>query len=228
MDVIDLTDPPVRVRISRNSRARRFTLRLDTRGDGAVLTVPPGVPDRESRAFVSRNADWLRRALAKQPDLIDVADGAVLPVAGVPIQVHVLAGRRRAPCLQDDRLILQGAGDEGRRIAAWLKLRARDALHPAATKYAAQLGRKVARLALRDTKSRWGSCSTTGTLSFSWRLAMAPAEVLDYVAAHEAAHLVEMNHAPAFWSLVSRLCPDWRVHRDWLGSHGRDLHRYRF
>lgn len=228
MDCIDLKDPPVRVRISRNARARRFTLRLDSRGDGAVLTVPPGVPDRESQAFVTRHANWLRRALSKQPDLVFVGDGSVLPVAGIQVQVVVRPGRRRPPVLQEDRLILQGAGSEGQRIAAWLKLRARDAVQPAATDYAVQLGRQVKRVALRDTRSRWGSCSTTGTLSFSWRLAMAPPQVLDYVAAHEAAHLVEMNHSPAYWAVVERIFPGWQVQRNWLRQHGRDLHRYRF
>lgn len=228
MDSIDLEDPPVRVRIIKNARARRFTLRLDSRGDGAVLTVPPGVPHRDSQAFVSRNADWLRRALSKQPDLVFVSDGSVVPVDGMPVRVEVFPGRRRPPVLDGERLILQGAGAEGPRIAAWLKLRARDALQPAAHAYARQLGRHVDRVALRDTRSRWGSCSTRGTLSFSWRLAMAPPAVQNYVAAHEAAHLVEMNHSAAYWAVVERIYPGWQVQRHWLHRHGRDLHRYRF
>lgn len=227
MEFIDLADPEIRVRIARTTRARRFTLRLET-GGGAVLTTPPHVPNAECRAFVLRNAGWLRKTLAKQPTPIIVGHGTSLPVAGVMTPVVVLQGRRRAPALQAGALVLQGSGAEGRRVAQWLKLAARDALQPAVTRYAGMLGRSVKRVALRDTKSRWGSCSTTGTVSFSWRLAMAPPEVQDYVAAHEAAHLVEMNHSPDYWALVDRLMPDWKAHRAWLKREGRTLHRYRF
>lgn len=228
MDMIELTDPPVRVRISRNPRARRFTLRLESAGKGAVLTVPPGVPDRESRAFLDRHANWLRRALDRQPQAIWVDEGTVLPIAGVQTQVVRETGRRGAPRLQDGKLVLCGKGAIGPRVGQWLKLRARDALQPTVNAYAEQLGKRMKRIALRDTKSRWGSCSTSGTISFSWRLAMAPPQILDYVAAHEAAHLVEMNHSPAYWNVVTRLMPDWDRHRSWLRQHGRELHRYRF
>lgn len=227
MEFIDLADPEVRVRVARSPRARRFTLRLET-GGGAVLTTPPHVPGPECEAFVRSHTGWLRKALAHQPPPVTVTHGVTLPVAGVPTPVAVLPGKRRAPSLQAGTLVLQGAGAEGKRIAQWLKLRARDALQPAVHRYAGELGRSVTRVALRDTKSRWGSCSTTGTVSFSWRLAMAPPEVLEYVAAHEAAHLAEMNHSPAYWALVDRLMPDWKRRRDWLKREGRGLHRYRF
>jgi len=226
MDEIELTDPPIRVTLRRNRRARRFTLRMDVTGLGATLTVPDGVPVAETRSFLHRHTDWLRRAMERQPEAVSVADGAVLPVAGVPCRIALRPGPRRAPHLDDGRLIVQGPGAPGPRLAAWLKARARDTLAPAA--HAATLDRRIARIALRDTRSRWGSCSTSGTVSFSWRLAMAPPEVLDYVAAHEAAHLVEMNHGPAFWALVSQLCPAHQRQRAWLRREGRDLHRYRF
>ena len=227
MEAIRLTDPDVCVRIVRSSRARRFTLRLEAAGSGAVLTVPPFVPQCDIRSFLDRHAGWLRRAMARQPARVVVQDGAHLPVAGQMVRIEALPGRK-APHLDGDVLRVGRSGAVGKRVAAWLKLRARDALQPAASAYAAQLGRQVARLALRDTRSRWGSCSTTGTLSFSWRLAMAPPDVLDYVAAHEAAHLVQMNHSPAYWALVARLKPGWKAQRDWLRRHGRDLHAYRF
>lgn len=228
MDAIDLSDPQCRVRLVRNPRARRFTLRLSSDGDGAVLTHPPGVPLAESRAFLLRHAGWLRRALAKQPSMIEIAHGAQLPVDGVLRRVEVQEGPRRAPMLNDDVLLLKGQAATGPRVSQWLKLRARDRLEPAVRGYAAALGKTVGKVTLRDTRSRWGSCSTSGTLSFSWRLAMAPPEIQDYVAAHEAAHMVEMNHSPAYWALVDQLMPGWRPHRNWLRKHGRDLHRYRF
>src|SRR5690606_4279045 len=111
---------------------------------------------------------------------------------------------------------------------AFLKTVARDRLATASDRYAVALGRPYGRLTLRDTRSRWGSCSAAGDLMYSWRLVMAPAEVLDYVAAHEVAHLAEMNHSPAFWDVVARLCPDYRRHRTWLRANGGALHRVRF
>ncbi|MEM1161801.1 MAG: SprT family zinc-dependent metalloprotease [Pseudomonadota bacterium] len=228
MSTIDLKDPPCRVTLIRNKRARRFTLRLDPGGDGAILTQPPGVPEAESRAFLVRQADWLRKALDKQGPKVIVRAGARVLVDGNYLRIVERAGPRRPPVIEGSDLVLQGAGAEGPRVATWLKLRARDAVQPAARGYARRLGRRIERISLRDTRSRWGSCSSTGTLSFSWRLAMAPPAVLDYVAAHEAAHLVEMNHSARFWDLCEKLCPGWKTHRDWLKTHGRSLHRYDF
>ena len=228
MTEILLDTPPCRVRVLRNKRARRFTLRLDPGGDGAILTVPQTARDRAWRDFLHQHTDWLARALARQPDRVCVTDGAEVPIGGVPHRIELCQGRRRAAVQEEGRLILTGSGAEGPRVAAFLRLRARDLIEPAVRAYARRVGRRVERIALRDTRSRWGSCSTTGTLSFSWRLAMAPDAVLDYVAAHEAAHLAEMNHSPRYWKIVNDLVPGWQAHRDWLKSHGRVLHLYDF
>jgi hypothetical protein len=230
--IINLDDPDISVRLRVSARARRFTLRLEPNGDGAVLTLPPRVPVAEARMFLVRQSDWLIRALARQPGRVAVGDGVRLPVAGSQVEIQVINGPRRAPRLEDGRLILSGSAargvQAGARVAAFLKSRARDALVPAVRHYAGLLGRQAAAVTLRDTRSRWGSCTAEGRLSFSWRLAMAPAEVLDYVAAHEAAHLLEMNHGPSYWAVVERIMPDYRRHRAWLKSEGRRLHRFQF
>jgi predicted metal-dependent hydrolase len=127
-----------------------------------------------------------------------------------------------------DVLMLPERAPTGPRVQAYLRAQARDRLAQACNHYATLLGRPYRRLTLRDTRSRWGSCSTQGDLMFSWRLIMAPPAVLDYVAAHEVAHLAEMNHSPAFWAVVARLCPDYAAHRHWLRDHGDTLHRVRF
>lgn len=228
MTEILLADPPCRVVVQKNARARRFILRLDPGGDGAILTVPARVPEHEWRSFLQRHTGWLANAMARRPARVTVGHGTELPVGGAQVRIEVLDGRRRAARLDGGQLLLQGSGSEGPRVAAWLKLRARDLIEPAARMHARRVGRQIERISLRDTRSRWGSCSTTGTLSFSWRLAMAPDAVADYVAAHEAAHLVEMNHSPRFWRIVGDLVPDWKVHRDWLKAHGRALHRFDF
>lgn len=227
MTDILLEDPPCRVRVNVNKRARRFTLRLEADG-GAVITVPPRVPMTETRMFLLRHADWLRNALAKRPGPVVMQDGALLPIDGMECTVRVTSGKRKAPVLEGCELIVQGEGLTGPRVAAWLKLRARDRLQPAARNYARKLGRQINTISLRDTTSRWGSCSSRGNLSFSWRLAMAPPEVQDYVAAHEAAHLVQMNHSDRYWAVLASIMPDYAARRDWLRKQGRDLHAYRF
>jgi hypothetical protein len=230
--VVTLDNPDISVRLRVSRQARRFTLRLEPAGDGAVLTLPPGVPRAEARMFLMRQSDWLVRALARQPGRVVVGDGTSLPVAGDAVEIHMIEGPRRAPRLEDGRLILSGPAARGvpagPRVAAFLKSRARDALVPAARHYCGLLGRQPAAVTLRDTRSRWGSCTAQGRLSFSWRLAMAPPEVLDYVAAHEAAHLLEMNHGPRYWAVLERIMPDYHPRRAWLKSEGRKLHGFQF
>lgn len=227
MNQVLLDDPPCCVKVSINARARRFTLRLNAEGD-AILTVPPGIPKRDIRDFLNRYSGWLARALEKQPQRIFICDGIELPVDGTLRTVRITKGRRKAPFLDGSQLTITGDGQSGPRIAAWLKLRARDRLQPAARAYARKLGRRINAISLRDTTSRWGSCSSRGNLSFSWRLAMAPVEIQDYVAAHEAAHLVEMNHSQKYWAALASIMPDYAERRAWLKREGRALHAYRF
>lgn len=113
-----------------------------------------------------------------------------------------------------------------RRVKDWLKREARSDLDEAVSRYGKALRVRPRRISLRDQSSRWGSCSASGTLSFSWRLVLAPAFVLDYVAAHEVAHMREMNHGAKFWTHVDRVCPHMEEAREWLRIHGPDLHRY--
>jgi predicted metal-dependent hydrolase len=144
-------------------------------------------------------------------------------------QCEVRQGGGRAVRLQGAVLEVPGAVDAmAGRLRGWLRAQARDRLAEASDRYAQKLGRRYDRITLRDTRSRWGSCTHDGGLMYSWRLIMAPPEVLDYVAAHEVAHLAEMNHSPAFWAVVERLYGDWRAPRRWLHQDGKRLHLYRF
>lgn len=218
----------VAVRLRVLARARRLTLRLDPEGAGAILTLPPGVTRPEAGAFLVRHSDWLRAAVRAQPQRCLVEPGSDLPVGG---RLHrIVTGPRglRAPRLAGDHVEVPCHRSAGASLAAWLKHRARGAIAPEAERQAARLGKSIAAIAFRDTRSRWGSCSSSRRLSFSWRLAMAPPEIQAYVAAHEAAHLVEMNHSARYWAVLERLMPDYRRHRDWLRREGRELHRYRF
>jgi predicted metal-dependent hydrolase len=226
-EVIRLDDPAVLVRLHRSARARRFTLSL-REGREAHLTAPAHAPHAETVRFLDRHRSWLREALARVPQGVAVGPGAVVPVGGVPLRLETGPSGLRAPRIEGESLLLPPGRCAATVTAAFLTLRAQGALVPAVQRAAARLGRPVGRISFRDTRSRWGSCTSQGDLMFSWRLAMAPTAVQDYVAVHEAAHLVEMNHGPRFWALVAEMRPDWRVQRAWLRREGPGLHRFRF
>ncbi len=221
-------DPPIALDIKPSARARRLSLRV-SRLDGRVtLTLPHGASRRHALAFVEDKADWIRRHLADRPDAEVPMPGRSLPVHGTDHaivtgpgrSVHLAAGEIVVPHRDPDRTPA--------RLMAFLKLEARAALAEAVDRHTATLAVSPAKLTLRDTRSRWGSCSARGDLMFSWRLVMAPRDVLDYVAAHEVAHLVEMNHSRAFWNTVARTCPGFEAPRRWLRQNAETLHRFRF
>lgn len=221
--------PPVEVHLKRSARARRFSLRI-SRLDGKVtLSMPLRAREGEALAFLRGQEGWLRETLATMPDsaVQPIGIGSRILVEGRELLLAPGAGRSIR--VEGEMLLVPGdPAAAGARVAAWAKVLARDRLAKASTHYAGLVGRSYSSLALRDTRSRWGSCSPEGRLMYSWRLILAPPLVLDYVAAHEVAHLVEMNHSPAYWAVVSRICPGWQAHRAWLHEHGQALHRLRF
>lgn len=217
--------PPVPVVLRRSGRARRISLRVSQLDGRVTLTLPPGVPEDEALAFAASKSDWVRGHLHGRAGDVMVAPGACLPVEGCTRQVEAIPGRKVR--LETDRLLLP-ADRPGPRAQAFLKELARDRLAAASDRHAARLGLPYSRLTLRDTRSRWGSCSSRGALMYSWRLILAPPEILDYVAAHEVAHLKEMNHSAAFWAVVTRLYGPSDDARHWLRNAGAELHRYRF
>lgn len=214
--------PDVELTLRRSAAARRFSLRV-SRLDGRVtLTVPRHARESEALAFVHEKADWLRGILARATPPLRVALGMVLPFQGQ--NLTIVPGSVRAPRIEGATLVVPpDPGRVGARVEAFVKLAARQRLHAASDHYAALLGRRYSRLTLRDTRSRWGSCAHDGALMYNWRLILAPDGVLDYVAAHEVAHLAEMNHSPAFWAVVERLRPGHAPERAWLKRHGSGL-----
>lgn len=219
--------PPVALTLRHSPRARRISLRVSGIDGRVTLCVPRGVTEADALDFAQSREEWLRTQLARQPEHVRIAPGLEVPVEGRLMRIAPVSGR--AVTLGRDTIGVPGpAGRTATRLEAWLKARARDRLSAASDRYAAQLGRRYSRITLRDTRSRWGSCSSNAALSYSWRLIMAPPEVLDYVAAHEVAHLSEMNHSPAFWAVVTRLFPAHDTPRKWLRREGVALHRYRF
>ena len=213
------------INLRQSARARRLSLRVSSLDGRVTLTVPAGVGTREAQRFADEKADWILGVLERQHAPVPVVSGVQIPVEGVARQIVPGAGRsaRLLP-----GTIAAPADRAGPAVAALLKALARSRLVDAVDAHAGRIGRGFGRVTLRDTRSRWGSCSCQGNLMFSWRLILAPTDVLDYVAAHEVAHLRHMNHSPAFWRLVAELCPGYETPRAWLRREGAGLHRYRF
>lgn len=216
-------EPPVEIRLRVSARARRITLRVSALDGRVTLTCPAAVPEREAMSFAASKAGWIHAQIAGRAAARRPAIGGTIPVSG---HAHeIVAG---APAMEGGRLRVRPDRAAGPQVALLLKRAARDRLARAVALHAGALDVSVGRTTLRDTRSRWGSCNHRGDLMFSWRLVMAPPEVLDYVAAHEVAHRRRMDHSPAYWQICESLCPDWRTHRDWLRAHGADLHAWRF
>jgi len=213
--------PGLRVAVVRSTRARRLSLRVGRR-DGAVrLTLPKRVPLGEARAFVAQQADWIARNVAQVPPRMPVEMGAALPLLGRHVPIR--PGPGRVARYTGDEIRVPNDSNVAARVQTLLKTMARTHLVAEAQGYAAQIDRLPGKITLRDTRSRWGSCTSRGDLMFSWRLIMAPPEVLSYVAAHEVAHLVHMDHSPRFWAQVGALMPSYAQHRDWFKTHGAGL-----
>jgi predicted metal-dependent hydrolase len=223
MPVDDVT---VAVTVKRSFRSRRMRIRIHPRY-GVVLSLPIGIPLDTGMAFMEREKDWVLDRLDSLPAQIPFADGAEIPVLGVPRLLRHRPEARGAVWIENDEIHVAGEPQHvSRRVRDWLRLRARSEFEQRVFPLAERIGVRPKRISLRDTISRWGSCSASGSLSFSWRLVMAPEFVLDYVSAHEVAHLRVHDHSERFWDLVDTLCTEKDRARLWLKRYGGGLHRY--
>lgn len=219
--------------IHENARATRLTLRIEPGARSLRMSVPKGIAQEEIDLFLRRHEGWLANRISRLPPPSGLAEGGEIPIAGIPHRIRRTGKPRditEIAHMNGEAVILVGGAPEhlGRRLAEYLKKRARGELEAAVARHAAEIGKPVAGIKVRDTKSRWGSCTSKGRLSFSWRIAMAPEFVMDYLAAHEVAHLAEMNHGPRFWALCKALCPDTDRAKTWLKRNGSSLHAFDF
>jgi predicted metal-dependent hydrolase len=224
----------VPVEVRRHAGARRLTLRVSKTRRAVVVTVPSGCRLDEADKFLRTNIDWVRERLGRVPEPVPLADGATIPLRGRLYRIS-FTGAGRATTVVSERVCADGSArlevagrieHAARRLKDWLMAQARKDLDERVRWHAAELDARVRHIGLRDQTTRWGSCSANGYLSFSWRLILAPAYVLDYVAAHEVAHLLEMNHGARFWKIVARSVPRLEEAKHWLRHEGTDLHRY--
>ena len=236
--------------LRRSTRARRFSLQVSEARRGAILTMPVYSSFADADEFLSRHLDWLKERVAGLSEPVPFTHGAIIPLRGFAYMLRFAGSVRRRgvvwieaaedtkaapawpqaarlPLRRLPRLIVAGEPEHApRRLLDWLKRQAHRDLRARVAVHANRLDLTPARIFVRDQTTRWGSCSTTGALSFSWRLVLAPPFVLDYLAAHEVAHLAHMNHGPRFWGMVERIIPRHDEARTWLRKHGASLHRY--
>lgn len=226
-------DTIIRIAVKRDPRARRFSLRVSAATREVTLTMPRRGSVKFATEFAKRHSTWLAERVGKFSDLVNCVPGAVIPLRGEP---HVITHRAEARGTvwveraldEEPQIIVAGRVEHTqRRVMDFLKREARRDLDEAVLRHTQKLGVAARRIVLKDTTSRWGSCSISGTLNFSWRLILAPSFVLDYLAAHEVTHLKEHNHSARYWALLEMLYPDIEKAESWLKRHGVDLHRYR-
>lgn len=225
-----------KVQLRRVDTARRFILRVRSATRDAVLTMPRRASLKDATDFAERHAAWVGARLRRLPQQVAFVDGAVFPLRGVATRiVHLresrgvvwLAGETDQAATIEQRLYVAGdAPHVERRVKDWLKAQARKELVAAVARYSQRISRPTPPITLRDTTTRWGSCSAAGSLNFSWRLIMAPSDVLTYLAAHEVCHLVHMDHSQRFWKLCRTICPETEVAEAWLKANGAGLHRF--
>ena len=223
---IELDGALVSIAVKVSARSRSFRLSLPA--SGPLLTLPEGARWADAEAFLHRHRHWLAARLPRAAQAQSLTTGATIPLRGVPHRVEATGHIRGRVELVDtaEGPLIRVPGDaqhQPRRLYDWLKAEALADLNRQSLHHAQRLGVSVKQVRLRSQSSRWGSCSSTGTINYNWRLILAPPHVLDYVAAHEVAHIVEMNHSPAFWATVKRTLPEMERGKAWLKAHGRDL-----
>lgn len=228
---LDHDGQSVVVELRPNPRAKRYILKLDSKIRQAIVTVPKGGTRKQAERFARDQARWIFERLERLEQPIPFVPDAQIPLRGVAHKL-VATGALRGVVksgLSDDGPVLEVSGAPehfSRRVQDFLKKQALGDYRERVAIHATALDVKPAAIRLRDGKSRWGSCSSNGTLNFSWRLILAPSAVLDYLAAHEVAHLREMNHSDRFWAHVEATCPTYDTHRAWLRHQGAQLWRY--
>lgn len=223
-------DLPPHIKIRKSARARRLALRLDNKDRVFHLVIPRGTPMRKAQIFALTHENWMKEKLSDLPDPILLEDGAVVPILGQLRTISVEYDRTLKTTsieLRRKSLIVRtNLADPAPRIVRFLKMLAKEQLTLMAHEKAALIRRRIREVAVRDTKSRWGSCSADGKLSFSWRLIFAPYETIDYIVAHEVAHLRHLNHGPNFWRLCEELSDDYEDGKYWIDHNGAELMRY--
>lgn len=225
-----MSNLPPYIKLKQSKRARRLALRLDTKERVFHLVQPKGVSLARARAFAENHDDWMQERLQELPPLMPFTHGAILPILGQERKLSIIKrmdSKRTSIRLIGDYLeVLTNQDDPSMRITRWLKTLAKERLAEKSQEKAALIGKHIHSVTVRDTKSRWGSCSHDGKLSYSWRLIFSPSNAFDYVVAHEVAHLQHLDHSKSFWALCQKLSDNYLDGKYWMRNHASELMRY--
>ncbi|WP_262693665.1 M48 family metallopeptidase [Kordiimonas aquimaris] len=224
LNYVNISGEQVPLSLRRNARAKRMILRVDRLSGDIKVTLPPRASQKAVRDFIAQHIGWIERERSKQNAALVIANGMLMPFMGAQSQLVFSGVPPRKISVENEQIVVGGPIDQApARLERWLRAEAKRVLTTDARDYADQLGVTFQRISIGDMKTRWGSCSSKGTLKFSWRLVLAPEMVRRYVAAHEVAHLLEMNHSERFWQHVAKCMPDFASHRRWLKKEGSQL-----
>jgi len=215
--VIELSGTPVEMTLRRSQRARRLRLKVS---DGKLeVVVPLRVSREEAHRLVMTHQDWIvKHALSQET----ATDEHSVYFNGKSLEVRLVEAGKSGILISDGVMTVYGS-DPSQQLENWLMQRASSAVNESIERRTKEMSLFPKRVQLRDQKTKWGACTSRGTVTFNWRLIMAPPEVLDYVVVHELAHLRELNHSARFWSIVERHCPSHKLHKKWLKDHGKNL-----
>lgn len=225
-DFLIIGDPPIEIYLRKNVQAKRYSLRISNKDNKVNLTLPRWSNRKEAIEFAQSQEGWMRKHLSRQLKPIQIHFGQYILLDGK--KTIIQSGNGKVIKVTNSELFIPGSEEElCGKLRAFYKTLARERLVNYSDYFAKLLGCKIKSVSLRDTTSRWGSCTSNGCLMYSWRLMMAPPEVQSYVAAHEVCHLIEMNHSPEYWKLVKSVVPTYKADRSWLKSNGNLLHQYK-
>ena len=215
------------LKVNKSARAKKLTLRIDSKERIVVLTLPRYCSQKKAFEFIKNHEEWVKTTLQKLPERRLFFNGEKISLFGKEIKIQHAPERRLGVKLEGETLLVSGEKEFlHRRIKDYIKKKAKDEFYKRSKKYAQKLGEEIHDITIKDTKSRWGSCSSLNNLNYNWRISLAPEFVINYLIVHEVAHLKHQNHSNSFWQCVERLCPDYEQGERWLKEHGKELYGY--
>ena len=224
-DIQEAFDFPLKV--IKSSRAKRLTLRIDNKERLPVLSIPPRCTQKQAIAFINLHHDWIISNLNKLPKLERFSSGQSISLFGKAIKIQHAPEKRWGARIEKGILYVSGDIEFiHRRVKDFIKKEAQIKFYKQTQQLALKIGCTVNDVVIKDTKSRWGSCSSLNNINYCWRLALAPQSVIDYIIAHEVSHLAHQDHSYEFWQCVKHLCPDYEISQNWLKEHGKELYIY--
>ena len=213
------------LKVIKSPRAKRLTLRIDSKDHLAMLSIPPRCTQKQAISFVQQHQEWIIDSLQKLPQTQRFTSGLKISLFGKDITIQHAPEKRWGARIENGILYVSGSSEfTHRRVKDFIKKQAQKTFLSLSQKLAKKINCQVNDVVIKDTKSRWGSCSSLNNINYNWRLALAPQEVIDYIVAHEVSHLAHQDHSEEFWACVAKLCPNYQKGQNWLKNHGKELY----